>query len=171
MRKIKLFIACSLDGYIARSNGDIDWLFTEGDYGYHDFYASIDTIIMGYKTYEKGRSLGEFQFKNKKNFVFTRFSGRKNTESVTFASGDIIAFTKKLKKKKGKDIWLMGGGEIIKALFNEKLIDEYIMAIHPVVLTEGIPLFSGLEEQQDLVLTDVKKFPNGLVEIFYKKSS
>ncbi len=168
MRKIKLFIACSLDGYIAGPNEEIDWLFSDNDYGYSEFYASIDTTLNGYKTYEKTLSFGEFPYTGKKNYVFTRQSNRPEHEQIQYIQGDIVAFTRNLKQQQGKDIWLVGGGEIISILYNYKLIDEYIIAIHPIILGNGIPLFVDLKIRQDLQVADCKSYPSGLVQIFYQ---
>jgi dihydrofolate reductase len=167
MRKIKLFIACSLDGFIAGPNGEIDWLFTDGDYGYSDFYKSIDSTLNGYKTYEKTLEFGEFPYKGKKNYVFTRQPGRQGGARVQFITTDPAAFTRQLKAQPGKDVFLVGGGEIIRLLYAERLIDEYCIAFHPVILGAGIPLFSNLAGRQPLRLTDCKSYPSGLVQVTY----
>lgn len=164
MRKIKLFIACSLDGFIARENGGIDWLFT-GDYGYKKFYASIDTVLMGRKTYELGLKLGE-TYREKRTIVFTK---RKNLKKVGNAElvSDIVLFTKKLKKQEGKDIWLVGGGEIVSVLLNNKLVDEMQIFVHPLVLGKGIPLFPNIKKEVKLKLVETFAFKDGLVKMRY----
>ena len=169
MRKVKLFIACSLDGFIARQDGAIDWLFTDNDYGYQAFYDSIDTTLMGNKTYEQLISFGDFPYQEKKNYVFTRQFDLESTEWMTFITEDMVAFTKALKKYAGKDIWLIGGGAIINILYQAGLIDEYILAINPIILGSGIPLFPGPIGEQKLKLLDTKTYPSGLVQITYGK--
>ena len=100
MRKIILFIATSLDGYIARENGDIDWLFTEGEYGYNEFYDSIDTVLMGGKTYRQALTFGdEFPYATKQAYVFTRDVNHKSNEEVAFIHHDMLDFAQDLKRK------------------------------------------------------------------------
>jgi dihydrofolate reductase len=169
MRKLKLFIACSLDGFIARPDGDVDWLFTDGDYGYQEFYDSIDTTLMGNKTYRQVASFGEFPYPGKNNYVFTRQMNLSPTEHVAFITEDIVTFTRKLKLGEGKDIWLIGGGAVINILYQAGLIDQYILAIHPIILGKGIPLFPGPIGEQKLVLQDCRNYPGGLVQVFYEK--
>lgn len=169
MRNLKLFIACSLDGFIARSDGDVDWLFTDDDYGYQEFYDSIDTTLMGNKTYQQVMTFGEFPYPGKNNYVFTRQINLPPTTYVTFITEDIVTFTRKLKVSEGKDIWLIGGGAVINILYQAGLIDEYILAIHPIILGKGIPLFHGPIGEQKLALQDCKTYPSGLVQLFYEK--
>jgi len=166
MRKVILFIASSLDGFIARKDNSIDWLFMDNDYGYKKFYDSIDTVLVGNKTYEKSKEFEEFPFKDKKVFVFTRNKKLKKDEHVEFVN-DIINFSKKLIKSKGKNIWLVGGGEIAKIFLDNNLLDEVIISIHPIILGNGIPLFNGAKETK-LKLPKHKIFENGLVQLYYK---
>lgn len=151
-RRLRLYIATSLDGYIAGKDGSIDWLFTDADYGYRDFFASIDTVLMGSRTYEQTRSFWDFPYEGKSCFVFTR-KARGKADPVTFISGDIAEFTKGLKDEHGGDIWLVGGSEIIAVL--RDLIDDYIISIHPVILGSGILLFREEGRRTDLELVDV----------------
>lgn len=166
-RRLKLFIATSLDGFIAARDGSIDWLFTDADYGYADFFASIDTVLMGRSTYEQTLSFGAFPYEGKTCFVFTR-KARGKADPVTFVSGDIADFTRGLKDEPGQDIWLVGGAEIIAAL--RELIDDYIISIHPVILGAGIPLFRGEGPRTALELVDISSWPSGLVQISYKRA-
>ncbi len=169
MRKIKLFIASSLDGFIARPDGSLDWLPNDGnDYGYNDFITTIDTTLMGGKTYRDVLTFGDFPYKNLQNFVFTRNRSIKKKPYVKFISEQICQFTHTLKTQTGKDIWLIGGGEIIAELFNANLIDEYIITLIPVILGKGIPLFISLNKQAQLNLIDVKHFPTGVVQLYYQ---
>ena len=167
MRKIKLFIASSLDGFIAREDGGIDWLFT-GDYGYAKFYNSIDTVLMGRKTYELGLKLGEY-YKGKRVIVFTKQKNLKKLENVEFVS-NVVDFTKKLLKTKGKDIWLVGGGEIVSLLLNNNLIDEILLFVHPIILGKGIPLFKNIKKEVKLKLIETFAYEGGLVKLYYKVS-
>jgi len=165
MRKIKLFVACSLDGFIAREDGGVDWLFT-GDYGYKEFYDSIDTVLMGRKTYELSLKLGE-TYKDKKAVVFTTKKNFKKVGNVEFLS-NVVEFTKKLKSTKGKDIWLVGGGEIVSLLLNSNLIDEMQIFVHPIILGKGIPLFKNIKNEIKLKLVENFAFEDGLVKINYR---
>ncbi len=168
MRKIKLFTALSLDNFIARPDGAIDWLFQGDDFGYFDFIDSIDTSIQGRKTYEKVLQLGGTPDARHTNYVFTRSEKFENTEHVIFVNSDILDFCKKLKTEEGKDIWLVGGGEINSILLNNDLIDELILSIHPVYLGEGIPLFPKIEKQIDMKLVKSKTYENGLLQLTYQ---
>jgi dihydrofolate reductase len=167
MRKIRLFIASSLDGYIAKTSGDIDWLFTDADYGYTEFLDSIDTVIMGGKTYRQVLEFGEYPYKSKKSFVFSKTMQGKN-DDVEFVGEDITNFINKLRNDSGGDIWLVGGGEIIQYFIKDRLLDELILSIHPIILGDGIPLIvkdASLETK--LELKEVKTFDSGLLQVSY----
>ena len=173
MRKVILYIATSLDGYIAQINGDIDWLFTdfnESDYGYTEFYNSIDTTLIGNSTSRQILTFGEFPYTEKKNFVFTRNKTVKPHPGVSFILSDIGEFVRKLKSEYGKNIWLVGGGQINTVLLKAKLIDELIISIHPVLLGNGIPLFEKHEGEFDFTLIKNTPYSNGLVQMVYNFS-
>lgn len=165
-RRLRLFIATSLDGFIASVDGSVDWLFTDADYGYASFFSSIDTVLMGSRTYEQILSLGPFPYEGKTCYVFTR-KARGMAEPVTFVSGDIAEFTRGLKEEAGQDIWLVGGAEIIGAL--RELVDDYIISVHPIILGAGIPLFRGEGPRAALELVDVESWPSGLVQLSYRR--
>jgi len=160
MRKVSLFIASSLDGFIARENGGIDWLF-HGNYGYKKFYSSIDTVVMGRKTYDLAKRLEKRPFKSKRIIVFTR----RVVKGVEFSRNPVTTM-KSLVKEQGKTIWLIGGGEISKTLVNAGIVDEVILSIHPRILGAGIPLFEGMRET-GLKHVKTKSFKSGLVQITY----
>lgn len=166
MRKVKLFVATSLDCYIAKKDDNIDWLFTGGDYGYDDFYSSIDTTLTGYLTYKQVLGFGvPFPYPDKTNYIFSRNHKQEDNNPVIFVSTDPAEFVRKLKEEKGKDIWLVGGGQINTILFNANLIDEMIISIHPVILGEGIPLFAGKADFKQFTLADTKTLDNGLLQV------
>lgn len=178
MRNVKLFIASSLDGYIAREDGSTDWLYTDNDYGYTQFYDSVDTIMMGRITYDKFLHSGlEYVHKDKKTFVFTKNSssgkarrrGKKDAEydNVHFIE-DVIEFTKELIQSPGKDIWLVGGADIISIFLNAEMINEIILSMHPIVLGKGVPLFKNLKKQLDLKLVKSIPYQNGLMQLYYE---
>jgi dihydrofolate reductase len=164
-RKLSLFIASSLDGFIARKDGGIDWLFADGDYGYKRFYNSVDTILMGRKTYETALRLGE-NFAGKTCYVFTRRK-RASKGNITFVS-DPVSLAKRIKSELGKGIFLEGGGETISTFLNEGLIDEIVLSIHPILIGEGIPLFRNLKNQIGLKLLDSTSFKSGLVQLRFE---
>ena len=168
MRKIKLYIASSLDSYIAGEGGSIDWLFTDEDYGYAKFYDSIDTILVGRKTYDQSLKFDGCPYKGKKVYVFTRrIEEKKSTCYVEHINVDIPSFVRHLLKLVGKDIWLLGGGEIASILLNADLVDEIILSIHPVILGRGIPLFSNMRKRVNLQLLESNTFGSGLVQLCY----
>ena len=169
MRKIIYFVATSLDGYIASKDGSVDWLFTEGDYGTQIFMKTIDTILMGRKTYEQASEFGLGYFTGKKIFVFTKSKKLKAAEGVEIINEDAAPFTRNLIRKKGKNIWLLGGGKLASSFQNNKLIDEYHLFVHPIILGEGISLFNQLSKISTLKLKGYKKFGSGLVRINYSK--
>jgi dihydrofolate reductase len=171
MRKIKLYIAASLDGKIARKDGAIDWLPdpTAEDYGYQPFYDSIDATLMGYKTYEFCLQFGEWPYTGKSTYVFSRNPAKAVLPEANLITQSPADFVRQLKQQKGKDIWLVGGGEIVTLLHDAGLIDEYILAFIPVILGEGIELFPGIKNQQNLRLTQHKVFSNGAVMLYLEK--
>lgn len=167
--KIHLYVACSLDGLIARPDGAVDWLFTEGDYGYESFLSGIGTTLMGYKTFEVILGFGGvFPYQRLENIVFTRSYDRAAHPDVRYVQEDMIGYIQKLKARSSKDIWLVGGGEMVQQCHEAGLIDEYQLAVHPVLLGEGLPLFPGLKRQQDLVLLSNKAHPKGLIQLHYR---
>ena len=173
MRRIKMFIASSLDGFIAREDGSIDWLFTDDDYGYQEFYESVDAVIMGRKTFEKGLELGGGinPTKDKKNYVFSRnqqsLGGMEKDDEVEFVGKDVRKFVEQLVDSSGKDIWLVGGSEIISILLKADLLRDIIMSIHPKILGKGIPLFKNTEKEMIRKMVNSKAFDSGLVQLHY----
>lgn len=169
MRKVILYIATSLDGFIARPDGRIDWLEnapnpTQTDYGYALFLAGIDTTLMGNSTYKTVLGFDiPFPYPDKENYVFTRNANVKKAEYVQFISENIPAFVQHLKAKKGKDIWLIGGGEINTLLLNAGLIDEIMLTQMPVLIGEGIPLFAKGAKETLFELTYTQTFESGAV--------
>ena len=167
MRKIILFIAISLDGFIAGKSGEIDWLFTDQDYGYAEFLKTIDVVIMGRKTYEQALTFDEYPYKGLEGYVFSRSRAGRADENVAFVSGDVGEFVGALKIKPGKDIWLIGGSEVILPFLEQDLIDEFVISIHPLILGDGIPLFRTPFPARKLRLKECRSFDTGLVQITY----
>ncbi len=167
MRKVILFIASSLDGYIARSNGEVDWLFSEGDFGFNDFIKTVDTYLMGRKTYEKAIELGDEFSLADEVYVFSKSDFQTKNVNHKIIDNDIDKFIIELLTINGKDIWLIGGGEIIRLFLEKKYIDEIIVSIHPVLLGEGILLFPPEFPQTNLKLVKNISYPNGLLQLKY----
>ena len=166
MRKLKLYIATSLDGYIAGPNGELDWLEAGGslDYGYRDFYASIDTTLMGNATYPVTLTVDTFPYSEKANYVFTRSTPPPDSLHVRFVSGDIAAFVRALKEGPGKDIWLVGGGQINTIMLNAGLIDELILTVFPLALGHGIPLFAPGATRSGFRTVGCETYTTGLIQ-------
>ena len=174
MRKLKLYIAMSLNGKIAQADGSVEWLENipnpeNHDYGYHQFYDNIGSTIQGFNTYQQILDWGiDFPYAGKENYVFTRKQGLKNTEHVTFINENHVEFTKNLKEKEGKDIWLIGGGQINTLLLDAGLIDELQIFVMPIVLSSGIELFENLPKETSLKLIEENSFTTGAVELKYQ---
>ncbi|WHY00457.1 dihydrofolate reductase family protein [Neobacillus sp. DY30] len=158
--KLVFYGAISLDGYLARENHSLDWLFgTEGEEetGYHEFYDSIDTILMGRSTYDQIAILSpeKFPYEGKPCYVFSR-TVTGSDEHVTFINEDIAGFTQSLKEQEGKRIWIVGGGEVLQLLL--KLVDEFIIQIAPIIIGKGIPMFVPGDQESKLTLVDVRRY-------------
>ncbi len=167
MSKIILFITTSLDGYIARKNGGVDWCFTDQDYGYTEFIETVDTVIMGRKTYEQVLTFEDYPYKGMEGYVFSNSLSGQKDDHVTFVSGDVKEFISELQRKEGKNIWLIGGSEVNGEFLRNDLIDEYWVYIHPIILGSGIPLFKESIEPLTLKLRDTHTFDTGLVRLVY----
>ena len=175
MRKLSLFIATSLDGYIAKPNDDLDFLKLvekEGeDYGYAEFTANIDTIIIGRKTYDwVVREIGASHYNNgdRNVYVITK-TIRQSVGKTIFYTGNPIELVQQLKNGNGKDIYCDGGAEIINELLKSELIDEFIISIVPVLVGDGIRLFKDGRPEQQLELVNSKTFDTGLTQLHYRR--
>lgn len=178
MRKVKYFVANSLDNFIARKDGAVDWLFMDGtDYGMGDFFKSIDAVLLGRKTYEfalsqnpqpKKKSKKSKSNSGMKSYVFSRTLKLSPDDETQVVSENAGAFVRSLKMEEGKDIWLMGGGELVQSLLLENVVDEISLNIHPVLLGSGIPLFPEIGKQIDLELIDSKVHKNGCIQVTYR---
>ena len=172
-RRIIVHIATSADGYIARPDGDLDWLTSrpapKGFYGIEAFMRSVDTMLIGRKTYEVSLTLGgAFDAKHGRHIVFSRHPPPPDAPSgVEFTSEAIGPFVKRLREQPGKDIWLMGGGDLIASFLDAGAIDELVVSVVPVFIGDGIPLIARRHRQVALELLDVERFPDGLVQLRY----
>jgi dihydrofolate reductase len=177
-RKIIVYIATSADGYIARPDGDVEWLNRrprEFDYGMRAFYASIDAILWGRKTYDwgldyyKGRGTSGEMFDTRlANYVFSRKLPERGTPGVKFVSEPVKEFAQRLRATRGKNIWLMGGGELIASFLDAGEIDEFDIHVIPTLIGEGIPLVAPRHRDVPLRLRSARKYPDGVVRLRYE---
>ena len=176
-RKIIVYIATSADGFIARADGSVDWLDRprpKGNYGMGAFYKSIDTVLWGRKTcdmaldFQKKGVPGSAFDTRVKNYVFTRSLPQSPAPAgVEFVSEPIKAFATRLRKKTGKDIWMMGGAGIIASFLDAGEIDEFMIHVIPKFIGEGIPLIAPARRTVTLKLISCTKFTDGVVKLHY----
>ena len=170
-RKLIVYIAMSLDGFIADKDNNIDFLSTvenEGeDYGYFEFLSSVDTVIIGRKSFEKVESFGiPYPHTDKEVYIFSR-KKRPQSGSFSWCNEDPAKLVRKLKTREGKNIYCDGGAEIVNALLKQNLVDEMIISVIPVLLGSGIRLFHENQNQKKLDLIAEKSYPAGLVQLHY----
>lgn len=177
-RKIIVSLATSADGYIARPDGDVEWLNRrphKEDYGMKAFYRSIDTILIGRKTYDwalayqkKHRMKGSMFDKKVANYVFSHRPPKKVAEGVEFVTEPVKAFARRLRAKPGKNIWMMGGGELIASFLDAGEIDEFDIHVVPTLIGKGIPLIAPKYRDIELKLRGVRKYSDGSVRLRYE---
>jgi dihydrofolate reductase len=172
MRKIVLGLGISLDGYIARPNGAVDFLFMPKDYSMAPFFATVDTAIMGRKTLEAGLEMsgGLLPASHMATYVFSHSEPAGEREGWTFVNESPAAFVAKLRKRPGKEIWLMGGGELARDFLKADLVDELYIGIVPVLLGEGIPLFPSGFPQRNFSLVENKTYSKSMIALKYKRA-
>jgi dihydrofolate reductase len=174
-RKVILGFGISLDGYIARRNGAIDYLVIdkEGESVMADFFAKIDTTIMGRKTavgFVKMRKAGEIpETPGNAYYVLSRRWKPGKREGFEVVSGSLTAFVNKLKRQPGKYIYLGGGGELARSFLQQDLVDELFIGVGPMLLGDGIPAFPGKFPQRNFKLTECKAYSNGSVGLRYER--
>jgi dihydrofolate reductase len=177
-RKIIVYIATSADGYIARPDGDVEWLNRRPrtvDYGMREFYPAIDTVLWGRKTYDwlldysskSGRKKGLFDAKVA-NYVFSRNPPKRAAPGATFVTEPVKDFAQRLRATPGKQIWLMGGGELIASFLDAGEIDEFDIHVIPVFIGDGIPLVARRHRDVPLRLLSSRKYPDGVVRLRYE---
>lgn len=174
-RKIILYIALSVDGFIAQEDGSVDWLLGESqdpniDTGYLDFIDSVDTILMGWTTYHQlitELAPDHWVYEDKQCYVASTRPHEKQ-ENVEVISGDIAQFARQLREQPGKNIWLVGGSQLIAPFIEEDLVDEYILTLIPTLLGSGIPLFRGSAQALNLHLKETRTF-DGMAQLVYTR--
>jgi dihydrofolate reductase len=172
MRNVVLGVGISLDGYIARSDGAVDFLFMPKDYSMAPFFATIDTAIMGRKTLEAGLKMsgGSMPRYNMPMYVFSKSEPPGERHGAIFVNESPTSFITRLRKHRGKDIWLMGGGELARVFLKADLVDRLYLGVVPILLGEGIPLFPSGFPQRNFALLENKSYSKGLIALTYERS-
>lgn len=176
MRKVTFGGASSLDNFIARDNGGVDWLMWSDEAAAitNDYWPRIDTLIMGRKTYDVAlrkmpkKPTASNPYGNIKTYVFSRTLPPGESDGFEILDVDPGEFVRDLKRQTGKEICVMGGGDLAKTLFEAGVIDEIGFNIHPVLLGSGIPLFYEMPRQIDLDLIECRPLKNGCVYVLYR---
>lgn len=189
MRELKYYVACSVNGFIAHTDGSFDGFLQEGEHfaglienfpetfpahfrdamGINVENKHFDVVLMGRKTYEVGSKMGIINpYPQMQQYVFSRSMKESPNVNVKLVSSNAIAFVKRLKHETGKDIWLCGGADLAATLFAENLIDELILKVNPFLMGSGIPLFAGVIKQTSLELTNSKIYGNGVLVLHYR---
>jgi len=173
-RKAILYIAASLDGYIAKPNDDLSFLSIvengSEDYGYHQFLSTVDTVVLGRKTYDWVMTqVPEFPHADLETYVITR-QAMPDVGEIHFYSGDLPRLLAKLKAEDGQNIFIDGGAELVNHLLKNRLIDEIILSIIPILLGEGVRLFQDIRIEQRLTLLKSQTYEKGLVQLHYKRA-
>lgn len=174
MSKVVLYTAVTIDGFIARPDGNLDWLHATpdpetGDYGYEELLANTEVIIMGRKTYDEVIGYGiDWPYKNFRTYVVTQNRNFiPGTPSTHILTDDIKEFVLEQKQRSRKDIWLVGGGQLNTHFINDGLIDRMILTIIPKMLGDGIRLFANKGVESGWKLVSVQSFNTGLVNLTY----
>lgn len=171
-RNVIVHIGTSADGFIARPDGDLEWLTSrpapKGFYGMSEFIKTVDTKVIGRKTYEMSRRMGaKFDPKNP-HIVFSHQPPSADVPSgVQFVNDAIGPFVRRLREQPGKNIWLMGGGDLIASFLDEQVIDEFVITVAPVFIGDGIPLIARRHRNVLLNLQSAESFENGVVQLHY----
>jgi dihydrofolate reductase len=170
MRKVILGLGISLDGYIARRDGAVDFLFMPKDYSMGPFFKTIDTALMGRKTYDVALKMGGGGFGGSMiSYVFSRTLAAGERDGMIFTKDSPASMVGQLRKRRGKHIWLMGGGELIRDFLKADLVDELYIGVVPVLLGEGIPLFPSGFPQRNFALVKNQTFSKGLIALTYRR--
>jgi dihydrofolate reductase len=169
-RKIILGLGISLDGYIARRDGSVDFLFMPKDYSMGPFFKTVDTCVLGRKTYEDGLKMGGSFDGSMKTYVFSKTLPPGDRNKVTFTNDSPSAIVAEIRRKPGKHVWLMGGGILIRDFLKEDLVDELYIGVVPVLIGEGIPLFPNGFPQREFDLIENNSYSRGMIALRYERT-
>lgn len=171
MGEVTYYVAASADGFIADVDGGVGWL-PEGeadDYGYAEFYAGVEALAMGRRTYDQVLGFGEWPYPGKAAYVFTHSPPQDGPEGVRFFQGSAREFICDIGAQYHGRVWLVGGGELADQFRRAGLIDEYLIFVVPIILGQGVPLFGGHGPLTTLELVSTESYPDGLVKLHYRK--
>ena len=175
MLSVSYYVAASLDGFIATKAGGVDWLDcveVDGeDYGYAEFFNSVDGLLMGRATYDQARSFGPWLYGNKPCWVWTHRSLAADEPAIVATAAPPRTIVANAAAQGLQHLWLVGGGKLAALFQAEHLISQYIVSLVPVVLGDGIPLFANAGVLESLALQDAKPFASGLVQLTYVPQS
>ncbi len=169
MAEVVYYVASSVDGYIATADGGTEWLnpYPAGEYGYVEFYSSVQAAVVGRQTYEQIAAYEKWPFAGKPMLVFSHRSFRPGSPDTTVTSAAPAEVVAELEGRGLSRVWLVGGGELAGSFRREGLITEYVVTLIPVLLGAGVPLFAPPGPQEQLSLTDSRSFPDGVVQLRY----
>jgi dihydrofolate reductase len=172
MTEYILQVATSIDGYIARLDGSIDWLpvpeESGEDYGYTKFFNSIEALVMGSTTYEQVLGFGDWPYPDKFSYILTSRDLSTTRTDVYFVKGGVEEVVEDVKKKGYKRVWLVGGGKVVASFMKRGLVSEYIIGVIPIILGSGISLYQSVPEQ-NLDLIETNAYSSGVVGLRYRK--
>lgn len=171
-RKFIVNIAMSADGFVARTDGNLDWLTSrpapKGFYGLPAFERSTDAKVLGRKTFDLSVKMGAHFSISDVHYIFSRSLAPASVPAgCEFVNEPITRFAKRLRQQAGKNIWLMGGGDIIGAFLDAEAIDEFIISVVPIFIGEGVPLIAPRHRNVPLRLRSSQQFPDGVVQLHY----
>jgi dihydrofolate reductase len=169
-RQIIAYMATSADGFIARANGDVSWLERprpKGDYGMPAFLRSIDTVVMGRITWERGQELGGAVVEGKRNIVLSRTLPPYAVPGGVVESSSPAVLAERLRAEEGSDVWVMGGAQVFGAFLDGNCLDQIVVHVVPVLIGTGIPLFAPGPRDTQLALRSTRRFSDGVVRIHY----
>ena len=170
MAKITYLVAASLDGYIADADGGVDWLpqGNADDYGYAEFYAGVEAMAMGRRTYDQVLGFGRWPYAGKPTYVFTTSPPDDNPHGVEFVCADATDFAANVAAQHSGTVWLAGGGRLAEQFRSAGLIEEYLIYVIPIILGHGVPLFGGDAPPTTLRLEEARTFAGGAVMLRYR---
>lgn len=167
MRRVRYSVAISLDGYIADPNGGFDWIIMDPAIDFEAFFGGIDTVLMGRLTYELSLRQGRGGMPGMRTYVFSSTLDAADHPNVTIVAHDAAGTVQRLRAQDGKDIWLMGGGELFRSLLEARAVDTVEVGVIPILLGRGIPFLPATERSAKLELNGHEAFPTGIVLLRY----
>ena len=170
MARVVYYVAASLDGFIADASGGVGWLPDGGsdDYGYAEFYAGVDALVMGRRTYDQVIGFGEWPYPGKATYVFTHSPPPEGPDGVRFFLGTTQEFIRDVAAQYAGMVWLVGGGDLADQFRQAGIIDEYQVFVIPIVLGQGVPLFGGPGSPTLLELESAQTYADGVVQLRYR---